>query len=101
MATKHFIQSAIEASHSYEDNELEARSYVGRAMYGKQCLGVELPKGMEIGQFVAAMLEFSETKQDNEDLITAFENMRQDSMGLGTIVYFPRIPYVENANDNG
>jgi hypothetical protein len=70
----------------------EVRRYSGRGMYGKECVGIEIDGG--IGELFATVLETCH-KQDGymvEDLAEAFRGMRTDSMGRGTIVYFPSVP---------
>ena len=83
---------------------IETRSYSGRAMYGKSCLGVELANSQQsIGAFFASVLtglqEFGlENDKDGlEELAKSFRNMRMDQLGRGTIVYFPDIRF----NDDG
>lgn len=111
---KHTLQLLLERT-DLADN---LRSYSGRAMYGKECLGVDVPQG-GLGGFVAdvidAAVEWTQDEPDGDrdmgDVAQAFRDMRTDSMGLGTIVYFPRVPFVgddgeetadtEDADDDG
>lgn len=67
------------------------QSYSGRGMYGRSCLGVETD---DLGDLFAAVLEELEGEEDTQDVQLAFKSMRTDSMGRGTIVYFPAIPFV-------
>lgn len=67
------------------------RSYSGRGMYGRSCLGVETD---DLGDLFAAVLEELEGEEDTQDVQPAFKSMRTDSMGRGTIVYFPSVPFV-------
>jgi hypothetical protein len=83
------------------------RSYSGRGMYGQTCLAVD--PGPSIGAFMADVVAFLASSVDNQmmdDLdenretvfsVTedAFRSMARDQMGLGTVLYFPGVPYTE------
>lgn len=73
------------------DGEFETRSYSGRGMYGDTCLGVTIDGG--IGRMLALIVE-SADEDNREALGETLRSMRTDSMGRGTIVYFPGTPYV-------
>ncbi len=77
-----------------EECGFETRSYSGRGMFGKECLGVTIEDSLL--HFVAELLDLAEEMSDVKNLATALQNARTDSMGLGTIIYFPYIPYKEN-----
>jgi hypothetical protein len=100
-----------------EDAGFEARSYSGRAMYGKECLSVSLDRG-DLGTFVAGVIESlhngsdgdQETDEERHTIAAdSFRVMRQDSMGMGIVLYFPGVPCVnegspedeEEDNDQG
>ena len=101
-------------------NELGMRTYSGRGMYGEYCLGftgeeslLESLSNELFSDFSKVEEETLEThnidRMDKRDIVTVtikdvneqsqkrleffqmFLNPRQDSMGLGTIVYFPNI----------
>ena len=78
-----------------EMGEHEPRSYSGRAMYGRSCLGVECS---DVGELFAEVLE-SADEDDLRELAETFRTMRTDSMGLDIIVYFPGTEYVRNDAD--
>lgn len=61
----------------------EPRSYSGRGMYGKQCLGVDLPKIAHLVKLGGVPLPTT------------------DSMGLGIIAYWPNVPPPEDENPMG
>jgi len=80
----------------FDEAEIETRSYSGRSMYGKECLAVDLNKGL--GDFIAdvlyAMQEPARRRGEAHDEIAeAFRGMVTDSMGRGIIVYFPGVPF--------
>lgn len=73
------------------------RSYSGRGMYGRSCLGIETD---DIGDVFAAVLEELEGEEDTQDIQLAFKDMRTDAMGRSTIVYFPTVPFVEDDEED-
>lgn len=70
----------------------ELRSYSGRGMYGKQCLGIDMDSMSDAFRF-ALMVQ-------DEDLSVALSNPCFDSMGLGIIVYFPNVEAPEGIEDD-
>lgn len=70
----------------------ELRSYSGRGMYGKQCLGIDMDSMADAFRF-ALMVE-------DENLTFALSNPCFDSMGLGIIVYFPNVEAPEGIDDD-
>jgi hypothetical protein len=84
----HILQEILE---SVEGQDI--RSYSGRGMNGRECLGVVVP---DINSFLkvvlVATLDEDFDKSLGQDIIDAIDNMKEDSMGRDTIVYFPDIP---------
>jgi hypothetical protein len=91
------LQTVLEAI--AQNGDFTVRSYSGRCMYGKSCLAVTFDGN--IGALFAAILYEVDGDLGNmtQDLAHAFENMAQDNMGLGTVVYFPRVEYVDPVSD--
>ena len=86
-----------------EDIDIDCRSYSGRAMYGKECLGIDVDRlGLFIASVITGMQDVHmETDPDLAGAVAeAFEGMRTDQMGLGTIIYFPGIPFVTGDEDD-
>lgn len=65
--------------------------YSGRGMYGKACVGFDLDRGTGPAEFAMrlAMYLVDNGEEDLAELMS--EDVAQDSMGLGSIVYFPRV----------
>lgn len=82
------LQNLIELA-SYE-----ARSYSGRAMYGKECIAVDL-EGTSPFEFFADLLRYAEEDSDRECLEEALRSAKTDSMGRGQVVYFPDTEYFD------
>lgn len=95
---------AIEAAEIRDCDELKARSYSGRAMYGRDCVGVVVPhdvSSFQLGAAIArALLEGDpdEGARDVEDL--ADLRVCEDNMGRDTIVYFPRVEWPAGEDDD-
>jgi hypothetical protein len=70
----------------------ELRSYSGRSMYGKQCLGIDMESMTDAFRF-ALMVE-------DADLCWAFSNPVFDNMGRGIIVYFPNVEAPEGIDND-
>ncbi|HEY8095286.1 MAG TPA: hypothetical protein VIE65_04225 [Methylobacter sp.] len=83
----------------------ETRSYSGRAMYGKQCLGVETS---DIGTLVADVFQAIADSDGGEGTLRdlaamaeqGFRGLRTDSMGMDIIVYFPGVPYESEPSED-
>lgn len=88
---KHELQRII------EDGEFNCRSYSGRGMYGKSCLGVEIDLNHDssLGSLMASIVYLT-TEDCQEEVAEGLKRLRMDSLGLGQIVYFPGIPYSED-----
>lgn len=77
-----------------ENSGFDVRSYSGRAMYGKSCLGVEVDN---LGEFISILLESVQGEEDTRDLQEAFLNLKQDQMGHGIVLYFPDVEFTDAA----
>ena len=76
-----------------EDAGYETRSYSGRCMYGKSCIGfVTSDSEFYVGAAIVANIE---DECDRFDLCEVFHHAKVDSMGRDIIIYFPNIPYEE------
>lgn len=73
--------------------DVDLRSYSGRNMYGKTCLGVTLGAG-QVFRFVAEVTVLVTEFGDGfltEEIIDIMDRARTDSMGYDTILYFPSL----------
>jgi hypothetical protein len=104
---KHPLQTMFEdMSEEAGDDALRVRSYSGRGMYGKQCLGVDTDMG--IGALMAHLVRFvagldqgtCQGEYDVECIAEALDGMQTDSMGRGTIVYFPNVQLAVEPSDD-
>jgi len=75
----------------------ELRSYSGRNMYGKQCLGIDMDGIQDAFRFALMVTD--------DDLCMALSSPVFDDMGRGIIVYFPDVEAPEGidneADDDG
>lgn len=89
------------------DGISEVRSYSGRGMYGKECLGVNTDNvfrtfadiSQGIHDYILSEMD-DEGNYDSsiEKLWGLLNNAESDSMGLGSIIYFPKVKWDENWN---
>ena len=75
---------------------LDVRSYSGRGMYGRKCVGIDIDTRngawLVATQLALAIVEMSDDPGlDIAEL--ADLDVHTDSMGLGTIVYFPTVAW--------
>jgi hypothetical protein len=81
------------------DNEYNVRSYSGRGMYGSECLGITCGNPIETLVSIMEFLYESSRYNDGEpqflDYTSLFMSGRTDSMGLSSILYFPKIKWPE------
>lgn len=72
------------------------RAYSGRGMYGEECLGVELESSaLEFAADVIDGYHLSGVGERWATLATLLRTAREDTLGLGRIVYFPRVKWRE------
>lgn len=91
---KHPLQEAIERS-----GEFSCRSYSGRCMYGKECLGVEVDRNHSLGDLFADIIA-SIDEDNREEIEDGVRSLRTDGMGLGEIVYFQDVRFVAKKDDD-
>lgn len=91
------------------DLNMETRSYSGRRMNSKQCLGVKVDTqeelsmmfydlGLELGRLLAKIEILGTVDQAAQEEIERhfrreLKNFRTDTMGHGVIVYWPEVAY--------
>lgn len=76
------------------DFDIEPTSYSGRAMFGASCLGLPVDSLRQAVQFLVAL------GQEDADLAeTLAKDLTTDSLGLGSIVYFPRVEWKDEDED--
>jgi hypothetical protein len=83
--------------------DVEVRSYSGRAMYGKKCIGFVVSRGMAAAQFAFNLaIELAADDEDGPEAIEEFHGRTwcQDSLGLDTIVYVPGVKWEDEGDDD-
>jgi len=97
---KHIIQEIL------EDAGYECRSYSGRGMGNQYCLGIVLEQDQSVGHLfrdvLITVVELMDA--DAHDIVIyqlpePFASMKTDSLGRGTIVYFPGVEYVDEDDE--
>lgn len=85
-----------------KDAGYNPRSYSGRSMCGKVCLGVDISDSIPyfvakvMYAFTVLMHESHSPWHYSEDAVKMFRNCRADALEMGTIVYFPDVEWVDN-----
>lgn len=69
------------------DAGYEARSYSGRGMYGKECVGVTCDNQVDL---IFDMMDHASRNQIKE-----LKGCKTDSMGRSIIVYWPNVAWSE------
>lgn len=84
-----------------EDAGYEARSYSGRGMYGRECVGVVVGvAGFRLGAELAKSVAYLAEDDVHEALDELAElSVSQDSMGHDVVVYFPGVPWPEGRDE--
>ena len=78
------------ASDSLSEGAFEPRGdYSGRGMYGETCLGFDGPRGAGVTLGAAIMYTLGVLGDDPDTALEMAAAGTTDSMGLGTIYYFP------------
>lgn len=84
-----------------DNTGIEVRSYSGRGMYGRKCLGIDTDDVMgTIADLIEAAVDFHNRPVAYNMLAEALRSSRQDSMGLGVIIYFPSIAWEDSWDDD-
>lgn len=77
----------------------EPRSYSGRGMYGQTCMGITIDaraSQIKLGFDLAEGLRAA----GMEDSMDILEDVKQDSMGLDSILYWERVPAPADSEDD-
>lgn len=73
---------------------LDARSYSGRGMYGDECVAITCDDPLDcILDLINACVEMTNDVDEIAECIEDLRNPRTDSMGLSSVVYWPRIKW--------
>lgn len=94
---KSVLQSAIE--NQKHNSQVTCRSYSGRGMFGKTCLGVEAPNLEQFFYVLVDCLVEMNDQRCRKDIAECISGIKTDSMGKDIIVYFPSIEYFQD-DDN-
>lgn len=91
---KHRLQTLI------EDAGMLPRSYSGRGMHGHECLAIDCDSSKVLFNLAflldAARLHPCGALQDDITILAdAMRRACTEEIGLGTVIYWPRIKYIE------
>lgn len=87
-----------------ENAGYETRSYSGRGMFGKQCLAIstdDSPFDVAANLLETSIrsIEVSEVEFDQQHFADILRQTRSDSMGLGSVYYWPSETYESGDED--
>lgn len=75
-----------------DDEGLNYRDdYSGRGMYGRSCVAVDCDNPLETLSGIFAYLVDSDDDIEGCDVQFSLGEPKQDSMGMGSILYFPKL----------
>lgn len=75
-----------------DDEGLNYREdYSGRGMYGRSCVAVDCDNPLETLSGIFAYLVDSDDDIEGCEVQSALGEPREDSMGMGRILYFPKL----------
>ena len=82
---------AILRSVCEDSGEFSIRRYSGRGMFGRECLAITVE---DMGDIIKIMVAVgAAAEQEGIDLTGDADGARWDSMGHGTVFYWPSIPF--------
>lgn len=87
-------QTLVDAAYEADLDEDAIRNYSGRAMYGADCFGLVVDNLGQAFDFLLALIEQGEHAEDWA------RTARQDSMGLGTVIYWPSVSILGHPDDD-
>lgn len=95
---KKFLIIAHEANMLSRMEDEKVRSYSGRCMYGRNCLGITCgTPSLVMMRLCEAAAELTRREVDDAEDFRVSElirdEIREDSMGQESIVYFPRLEW--------
>lgn len=94
--TKHPLQEILE---TLDSDQYKVRSYAGRGMRQRECLAVTVAEGGDVlglaADVIAQLGNVDTGPTEHEEVSEAFSNARVDSLGKGTVIYFPDVEYVD------
>ena len=69
--------------------DASVRSYSGRGMYSKECVGLQVESTDRLLEVIGYAIAESENKHERMELVKLMTNSRSDRMGRDMIVYWP------------
>lgn len=86
--SRHTLEDAADYADLDPDADIRT-NYSGRGMFGKTCLGLVYDSLSDLLVFVAYLA------REDEDHLDWISRVRQDSMGMSTIAYWPSVSVEE------
>jgi hypothetical protein len=83
-----------------ESGDFAARSYSGRAMYGRRCVGVTCTNQFKALASITEGVVWDDEPETMREWIETMDETRIDSMGIDVIIYWPRIEWPADVEEN-
>jgi hypothetical protein len=97
MDSKRFIELLSNIGCGRHGEEIRARRYSGRAMYGRQCVGIDTDDQFKAIASITAEVAWAGGEDMMEDWVELLAETRMDSMGRGVILYWPDLEWPADA----
>lgn len=91
--SKDFVGYLVMAVENSGIEGVRVRSYSGRGMYGESCVGVSVDNLGEFIQVVASATLIASENDDEDGFVQALGRMNSDSLGRGSIYYWPGVDW--------
>lgn len=94
-------QEVVELVKSFDnEDDFVVRSYSGRSMYGRKCLGIDCRDPLEcMGQLVCLLCDQFEETSEVREVLEWLGAASFDSMGLDYILYFPGLTWSKDSEE--
>lgn len=86
MLASYIRRFCLASENNYEVYEL----YAGRAMFGRKTIGIVVKEGHSYLEMMMELTRYLEA-EGFDDPLMELEGVSVDSLGLGSIVYFPAV----------
>ena len=77
--------------------EDDMRSYSGRGMFGRSCLGIDVESVLS---FYCEIIRQEMSEDEREMVADIVESSKTDNMGKDYIIYFPNVSYDNTTRDH-
>lgn len=88
---KQIVEDIID--YKLEDCVEISKNYSGRFMYGEECFGIVTGQYLNPSSFLSRFVLMLLDEGERDLAYELSKNVREDNMGLGSIIYFPKFQW--------